>query len=324
LVALWRACTGAHRWKRAVSGCAAALLGVLIGFGPLLQVTDLDRFVSRQRLGHPGLGLQLHTVLEDYETSLHVFFDQPTTSWFPKRQPLIPSPALAGLFAFGAALGFLAVPLRIYWTVLFFALLLPLTNSAMTDFVNNDHRLTPLLPVIAVATAAGLGAVWRAAAWLRNRWAIRAVEVVTLSSVLLAAAGPAYRFFSEEQGRRPDLDNHLLYFALSEIESTPVLRQAPELCVGGNATTTATMGLLHVRDGWKFFLPGKTIHAAELRPAAAPNELYISTTCEPKASDDVWSGTAFCTEPALFVCPARETGAKDVRIYVDTGAAPPG
>ena len=104
LVTLSRTRARPHSLRGLFSRGGAALLGVLIGFGPLLQSTDLDAFVSRQRLGQPSQGWDLPTLIERYETSLRVFFDQPTTSWFPEHQPLIPSVPLAALFAFGAVL----------------------------------------------------------------------------------------------------------------------------------------------------------------------------------------------------------------------------
>ncbi len=59
VVTLSRTRAGRNSLRQALSSRAgSALLGVLIGFGPLLQSTDLDAFISRQRLGEPSQGLR--------------------------------------------------------------------------------------------------------------------------------------------------------------------------------------------------------------------------------------------------------------------------
>jgi hypothetical protein len=316
-----RTCAGRYPWQRLVPGVAAALLGVLIGFGPLLQVTDLGLFISRQRLGHPQLGFDPIHLLKSYGTSLRVFFDQPTTSWFPTRQPLIPSTVLAATFAFGALSGFLALPRRVYWSLLFFVFVLPFSNSAITEQVNGDHRLTPLLPVIGFAIAAGIAVVWRAAARLPRPLSIRTARAASVLLIIAAAVPLPYRFFTEQQARRHELDHPLLWFAIQEIRSTPALRDASTLCVGGGAATTEQMRLLHVIDGWGFYLPGKTMQPALLRPGAAPNELYLSTSCEANPDPGAWAGKLYCSRSEPWVCPSPKTGFADVRIYVDARLA---
>jgi hypothetical protein len=176
--------------------------------------------------------------------------------------------------------------------------------------------------VIGFAIAAGIGVIWRGAERLRRVPAIRAVQAISVLLVLAAAAPPVYRFFSQQQARRPDLDTHLLWFAFQEIESTPALRNAPRLCVGGGAATTERMRMLHIRDAWSFYLPGKTIEPALLRPEAARNELYLSTTCEASTAPEAWTGKLYCSQSEPFVCPGPETRAADVRIFVDGRLAP--
>ena len=170
--------------------------------------------------------------------------------------------------------------------------------------------------------AMGLGVIWRATDRLSSKKTARAVRATVLLIFGVAAARPVTRFFSEQQGRRDDYNNHLLYFALHEIESTPGLREAPELCVGGNVAMAERMRLRHVGEGWRFYLPAKTVDVAVLRPFAAPNELYVSTSCVPPEGDDAWSGTLYCSQPEPFICPSPASGRSDVRIYVDARFRP--
>jgi hypothetical protein len=312
-VALWRSCAGRQSWQRTLAAAAVAVLGFIIAFGPLLEFTDPDILVSRARLGTPEGAYGSAALLERYLSSLRIYFDQPTMSWFPKHQPLIPSPWLAALFTVGALAGGLVVPARAHWTMLFFALVLPFTNSALTDTINADHRLAPLLPVLAFSIAMGIGVVWRALDRLRSRTAAVALRAAVIALCGVVAALGVYRFFAEQQARRGDLNNHLVYFGVREVKSNPRLRVAPELCVGGNRWTTQQMGLLHVLDGWRFFLPGQTVTAAELRPSARENELYVSTTCEGEPAKREWVGKLYCSGGEPFICPDQ----KDVRIYVD-------
>ena len=130
-------------WRRLWSGAALAVAAFLIGLGPLILVSNPALVLSSGRLVDLGAA-DYGRILGDYQVSLRVFFDQPTRSWFPTHEPLIPSSLLSALFALGATLGLFVVPLRLQLTLLFFLLLLPLTNSALTDLINAEHRLAPL------------------------------------------------------------------------------------------------------------------------------------------------------------------------------------
>jgi hypothetical protein len=316
VTAVARTCARRQSWRRLVAGGATSSLGFFIGLGPLLHATDVDLLFSRGRLAAPASSAAL---LDAYQRSLRVFFDLPTRSWFPWYQPLIPSPILSGLFALGLLGGFWVVRRRVHLTLLFFVLLLPLTNSALTDSVNGDHRLTPLLPVIAWMMAIGLLALWRASERLRPPALARAAGSAAVLIVAWGAGTQVFRFFEQEQGRR--LENpaySLMYFALHDLDTAPRLRDAKELCIGGNPWVTEQMGLLHFQQGFEFYRPRQTVHAAKLAPDALQNEIFVTDSCDPAASHR-WRSTLHCSPRERFVCPGAEVQFKPVRVSVDDG-----
>jgi hypothetical protein len=152
---------------------------------------------------------------------------------------------------------------------------------------------------------------------------VRVARGIVVLLGIAAAAQPAYRFFAEETAKRLDFTLHVLHFGLREIEATPALRAAPDLCIGGNPWITQEMRLPHVRNGWSYYLPRTNVEVAELRSSSPTDGLYISTSCEPKENEEAWRVHVYCSELEPFVCPSPRTHRKEVHIYVDAaiGAA---
>jgi hypothetical protein len=317
----WRACVGRQSWRRLAAAGVATSVGFAIGLGPLVLKLDLTTLISRGRMSEVGAGFELLPLLDAYARSLRVFFDQPTTSWFPIHQPLIPSPILAALFALGGGLGFIALPRRIHATLIAVTLVLLFTNSAMTDIVNGDHRLSVLLPVTTWLMATGLELVSRAAARLLPILATRATRAAAAALVAWIASDQIYRFFRDEQARNPVvLINYMVYFALREIAGTPALAKAPELCLSGNGWATEQLGLMHIREGMQYYLPHQAVRIGPVRAEADANELFVSPSCESSSPATAWHESHFCSPREPFVCPtALDTGFDDLRIHIDRG-----
>lgn len=323
VAAIVRSLARRQSWRRLMGAGVMAVTGFFVGLGPLVLATDLGILLSSGRLS-PDRGRGLANLLERWLVSLRVFFDLPTMSWFPTHEPLIPSAMLAGLFALGVLLGFLVVPLRIHLALVFFLLVLPLTNSALTDIVNGDHRLSPLLPVVAWIMAIGIAVIWRAASRVRPAALRGLLRAIAAALVAVGAVPQVYRFFDQEQARhRFDLASHLMHFALREIEVTPELRDAPELCIGGNRWVYDHMLLDHFRDGWGYYLPGRTVRAAELAPDAANNEIFVATSCTQPPAPEAWRERVLCSPRQRYVCPGSENGVADLRVHLDLRPPPP-
>ncbi|HEX2463776.1 MAG TPA: glycosyltransferase family 39 protein [Thermoanaerobaculia bacterium] len=316
LLAIARTVTGKQTWRRLLGGGVAAVLGFLIGIGPLLLVSDLGLLFSSGRLS-AGARLEPLFVLDAYQRSLRVFFDEPTRSWFPTHQPLIPSATLSALFAIGAVFGFVAVPLRLQLTLVFFVLVLPLTNSALTDILNGEHRLSPLFPAVGLLMAMGLAVLHRATAGLRPPPLRRALRAALLLVAGLAAAQQVHAFFVDEQARHRDrFAAYLVHEALREIERTPRLDRARTLCIGGGPPLHRELQLGHYRDGFSFYRPGQTIRAVEVE-GAPDNDIFVSASCKPFDGGADWSTRTFCSPRLRFVCPGAEVPFRELRIHVD-------
>jgi hypothetical protein len=240
-------------------------------------------------------------------------------------EPLIPSTILAALFGLGAVLGFRSVPRHVHATLLYYVLLLPLTNSAVTDARNGAHRLSPLLPIAALVIAVGIDLLWRGIGVVRPVAVRPWLRAAVFGAAALGAGGQVYRFFSEEQGRwRDQVVPHLMYFAVREIEATPVLRDAPVVCVSSSQPVWKTMDFAHFREGWSYYLPEQRVQLEVMPTPVGDNELFLSASCSRSTPPGGWVERRFCAPRQRFVCPGEETRIGELRIMVDPRPAPPG
>ena len=133
-------------------------------------------------------------------------------------------------------------------------------GGAITDLVNADLAQSPG-PDLVINLAS-------------NEY-FRAVQPERLDGQLISP-----RFLDpDEQGRhRGYLPLYLMHFALRQIEATPELREASEICVGGNSWVREQMELAHFRQGWSYYLPTQTVRAGLLRQAGV-NEIYVAAGC---------------------------------------------
>jgi hypothetical protein len=322
--AAWRTLLRRQPLRRLAAGAVASVAGILVGLGPLLLVTNPSLLLSTEKFSSTSRGLDVGALFDAYQHSLRVFFDQPIAFRFPVMEPLIPSVILAALFGLGAVLGFLSVPRHVHGTLLYYVLLLPLTNSAMTDARNSAHRLLPLLPIAALLIAIGIDLLWRGVGVVRPAALRPWLRAVVLGAAALGAGDQVYRFFAEEQGRtRDQVVPHLMYFALHEIKETPVLRDAPVVCVSSSRSVWTTLDYAHFKEGWAYYLPEQKVQLEVMPTPVRDSELYLSTSCSRSPPPGGWVERRFCSPRQRFVCPGEETRVAELRIMVDPRPAPP-
>ncbi len=300
------------RWLLAVG--LLTVVGMLIGFGPLILATTPEIFLVSNRIPDTT-GTDLSTLVSNYWQSLRIFFDRPTTSWLPTHEPLLPFKPLAFLFAAGLLVGLLVVPRRLFGLCLFYLLVLLLTNSALTDMVNGEHRLMPLLPVVALVIAMACEAAGRAVSRTPPRTA-RPLKLVLWVALVLVAIVPGYRFFADEMGRlRGDLASSLKYFAIHEIESTETLRDSEETWIIAAPAVVGQYQLAHHIEGWEYYFPGRKIHKLAIRGEGPPNALFLSPECPSNFDPSEWERLSFCSPRQAFVCPEATSPHPELLLY---------
>ncbi len=139
------------------------LLFVFIGFGPRLLFTGPQNFFHTSRLplenkieaDLPIKSDDINTIKGNYIKSLMGYFYEPVTFFYHDPKPIL-SPILAIFFVLG--IGYSVFVLKNYFLniLIFIILAIPFLNSAITDWVNADHRLSPIFSIVAIFVAIGI------------------------------------------------------------------------------------------------------------------------------------------------------------------------
>jgi len=189
----------------------------VIGFGPRLLFTGPQDFFHTSRFifesnmqANQALTLyNFATLKANYLRSLMVYFYEPTSFFYPVDKPILP-PFLAIFFFVG--LGYAAFVLRKTFLTITLSLLiiLPFFTSAITDWINADHRASPLFAIASVFVGVGISYIlsiiknntWRniATAWILLYLGTQVLTFYTLQ--------PA----NEKWKMRDYLSMHIIYF----------------------------------------------------------------------------------------------------------------
>lgn len=274
-----------------------AILGlfVLVGFGPRLLYTTPAIFfhTSRLPLAHETQPTVLEKTVEiatNYQRSLAVWFSRPTTSWYADHRPIV-WPMLGICLLVG--IGWVIVNRKTgLMELLGVGFVLHLTNSAITDMVNADHRLAPLYILGSVLIGIGLG--WLSA--LPKQRGLRYGITGLIVAVLLAQGASFFLYVPANKNKTSAdyLSMHILY----------TLRQTNTQFEQVTITTTPAiyekLNTIHYREQYDYFLKGAQMRAttsAEL----SNQEVIVSTV--PKLA----SAPAVAYIPcSRLTCPANQ------------------
>jgi hypothetical protein len=358
LLAAWRwYCT--RRLGPVAAGLALVLLFSVVGLGPkLLFITPTtflhtDEAFSEKADAPPaqtGVGDTLQrmihhplTVGKNYLTSVRSYVDSPlATSHYPDWKPLL-NPLVAELFLLGLVAAVLSgnATLRL---LVFYAAVIPLTNSALTNSLNGDNRLLPAAPV--AAGLAGYAAALLVDGMRRGRLLLparsltgdaddrssaappRTIELRrwggVLAAVLVAALlvqGGKF-FWDRSADRGMPVDDYLSMHLFSFVDSDPDYRHASQLCLAVSPTRFEYFAngdnKLLVEEQYQYFLPGKSVRIYSSSDVT-DGELYASLACDANQGHH-FDLVASCTPPpkARFTCPRSGKA----RLYAENDRVP--
>lgn len=139
----------------------AIILFWFVEFGPRILYTTPRIFFQTNRFPYAKQGTlfpyplqSLSRIPQKYLDTLRVWVDKPTTAWYPDHRPIL-SPFFFLLFVSGI-LHAIVYRKSFYLILLYLLVSLSFTNSAITDMVNGDHRLSPLFPIGALFIGLGI------------------------------------------------------------------------------------------------------------------------------------------------------------------------
>lgn len=289
-------------FNKKITNILLTLFFTIIGFGPRIWFTPLTIFFHTSRVD-TRISFDF---FYRYLYSLGVWFLTPTQSFFKNNMPLIPP--IFFIFVLVSIIFILFFKKKNFWSLVLvlFAFLIPLTNSAVTDGLNFDHRLAPLFPISAIFIGFGINLFsnfLRKSIW-KYFFSI-AISLLFLSQIF---------FFFYQRQADVNWDNpfteidylsmHLIYLISSKSDNLP-----KKLCVQTSPSNLNYFYLAHVDEQYKFFLPNFSIKftlSSELN-----NNILLVNDCQQKQKYQLYEYN--CNRDFDFKCPKSYRG--DLKIY---------
>jgi len=242
-------------------------LFIVIGFGPTILNSPPHIFLHTTRISNE---LNLTRLTSSFLQSLKVVAFSPTTSHYFDHKPIL-SPIFLICFLIGLA--YLSYK-KFYQTypLIYFLLVIPFFNSAVTDMVNADHRLLPLLLILSIYIGVGINII--ISKFKKN---VVKITVSVIFFVYLSYHG--ITFFTKQKANINDYNNlrqekdylsmHLIYLLKNNIKFFP-----NNLCVLASPYNSQNYNYLHYQEQRQYFLPNYQIRF-ESNHNVSDNQLFI-------------------------------------------------
>lgn len=300
-------------------GIGLILIFFIIGYGPKILFTSPSLFLQAQELpiaktsmSNQQLNLNLGQLILNYQMSLRVYFDSPTISTFyPDFKPLLP-PFLAVLFLLGFIYS-LFVSKKYYLVYLcFLALIIPFTNSAITNGINIEYRIIPLLAISAILCALGINLVLSLIKLINLQ-----VATLTRFFLIILILSQIFNFFWQESASKQYttidyLSMHTIYF----LKDSPQYQKIDKICLFVSLDNYDYFNLMDVQEQYQYFLSN---HSFQIYRSVLvqDHEIFISTSCNIDTLQNLsnFNKYNFCLQNEKFVC-LRNT---PLFIYVEKG-----
>lgn len=303
-----------------------AIAAFFVGFGPMLLFSKnavtffhSENFFFPEMVHQPNLVSMILILGQRYVKTLLVWVTEVAISHYLGRESLL-TPALFLLMIIGITvfLGTIRETKREVNTIFLLSvlslwLLLPLTNSAITNGLNADHRLSVMLPVGHIFIAVAVD-------WLtkqcKNKLLYQSFYCILLTYSLISAV----YFFG---ARVVDKDRFIGSYAI--MNTVYYLQQnlkeqnfsSEQICFQASSRTYKELKLLHWQEQFQYFFPNKKRFLEE-NPALTNTTLVVySGTCQGKSTANLTSYTFCQVGERSFHCPAGKNSFSPVRLYTD-------
>jgi hypothetical protein len=290
------------------------LMFVIIGFGPRLKYTTPDILFHTRTITaieqedtpgeESGLSKTYFTLAENYPKSLMIYFYEHTTSHFSSFAPI--QPFSFSLF-FVIGLIFLIKNLDKKSIIAVYALVLPLTNSALTDAVNGDHRLAPLLPVSAIIISYGTYMFIQ----MFNTGELRKylLSLTAFCLVFVNLAFNYYQFFFVmdvgAQAYNPKPEEEYLITYTNQVLQKEVLER--DVCLHLSGELYEVFDIMHFKETFKFYNNDKDVKLY-LDENVSSKTVYVTRECSNNISELEYTDYNYCENYTKYICPEDTDG----------------
>lgn len=306
--------------KTRISKIALLLFFVFVGFGPRLLFTEPDNFLlgnssafkDKAESNAPFKINDLITLKKNYVESLMVYVYEPTSFFYPVNKPIFP-PLMAIFFIIGLLYSVFILRNKFLNILLFILVALPFTNSTLTDWINADHRLSPILAIAAVFAAIGISFSLKL---IKNKY----LKYLLGTGIALFLAWQVIVFYKDQPANKNyELKDYLLmqtYYFLQKdgkYSDTSLVSQSQkkQICIFVSSSNYKYMNNnIGIEEQEGFFLPSTDLEFKE-ENLASDNEVYIiKKSCSENAGLSATKNTLKipCGEKNKYICPLNYNG----------------
>lgn len=303
-----------------ISKIVLLLFFIFVGFGPRLFFTEPENFLlgnssafkNKAESSSPFEFNDLIILKNNYIKSLMVYVYEPTSFFYPVHKPIFP-PFMAVFFIIGLIYSVFILRNKFLNILLFILIALPFTNSALTDWINADHRLSPILAVASVFAAIGISICLKI---IKNNY----LKYLLCAVIALFLAWQVIVFYKDQPANKNyELKDYLLmqtYYFLQkdkQLSDTSAISQSqkPNICVLVSPSNYEYMNNnIGVNEQMRFFLPNADIGFKE-QYSASDNEVYVikkSCSENTRLSDVKNILNIPCREKNKYICPLNYNG----------------
>jgi len=313
-----------------IGGVLVIIMGLIIGFGPRLvfsppqtifQTRSLilaEDLIKKEEIEDPTWQDEAGLMCKKYKQSVLVYFATPAYSHFASEAPLL-SFLIGPFFVLGVITIFIE-PNRRKGVIILFALLLPLTNSAITECLNCDHRLAPLFPFTALISTYGFMMFYDKALKrsFKKEESIPSLIILILAGVLNFY--PLTDFYvsqiaNDNMFRVGRTGLYQSFMAQYSVERIKELDYEGDICLMGNKTNIEYLQLAHVREMFNYYLPLVNFEYT-VKETMSQKNLYVGLGCEEDATMlNSYYSIDYCKEWKPFLCPLE--GNYPFKIFYD-------
>lgn len=317
---------GEEKIRIRLSKMALLLFFALVGFGPRIFFTGPEEFFlsgssafkDKVETPAPFTLDGLTKIKNNYTKSLMVYIYEPTTFFYSEHKPIFP-PLMAFFFVLGIGYSLFVLKNKFLNILLFIILAIPLTNSAITDWVNADHRLTPILSISAIFAAIGISFCL---GLIKNRYG----KYLFGGLVALFLSWQVITFYTTQSANKNyELKDYLsmqaLYFlqADREFQAPPAqklefansTRKRAPICLFVSPTNYMYMNNnIGIQEQQRYLLPNADINFAQ-ENSINDNEVYIvkkSCLNSNKFTASGLTSVITCGSKNKFACPLNYRG----------------
>lgn len=278
---------------------------IVIGFGPRLLFTSPEIFIHSKRLpltetyqnSSFWTSKSAMKGLNSYKESLLVFVSAPTNFWYSDQKPIFDL-VTSGLFIIGLIFLILRRKDPLSYVVIVLIFIVPFTNSAITDTLNSDHRISPLYPIGSLVVGLGGYAILQYIKSVKIRWFL-------ITILILYLLYQVQFFYSNQKAEiKSDRSEYLHMQMIYLLQRRNY--QSKKVCVVSSEELAKSFEALHHKEQREFFLPGtEIVLSSDTR--RGDNIMYLyQGECLEYHLDPVNVFTLKCNSSNKFMCPYEQ------------------